>query len=62
MDFDFVRRIHAELHNIMEIKGDPRVADWPLMSSPLPTLTIVFSYIYIVKVGKIFFLEFLHAK
>ncbi|XP_013784582.2 elongation of very long chain fatty acids protein AAEL008004-like [Limulus polyphemus] len=30
--------------------GDPRVGDWPLMQSPWPTLTLVFCYVYFVKV------------
>lgn len=30
---------------------DPRTANWPLMSSPLPTLTMVLSYIIFVTFG-----------
>jgi hypothetical protein len=30
--------------------ADPRVKDWPLMSSPFPTLAICLGYIYFVKV------------
>lgn len=29
---------------------DPRTRNWPLMSSPFPTLLICFSYVYLVKV------------
>ncbi|RWR98807.1 elongation of very long chain fatty acids protein-like protein, partial [Dinothrombium tinctorium] len=29
--------------------GDPRVANWPLMKSPFPTIIICISYIYFVK-------------
>ncbi|RWS08031.1 elongation of very long chain fatty acids protein-like protein [Dinothrombium tinctorium] len=29
--------------------GDPRLADWPLMKSPLPVITICCSYVYFVK-------------
>ncbi|XP_071486805.1 very long chain fatty acid elongase 4-like [Diadema antillarum] len=31
--------------------SDPRVQDWPLMQSPLPTLVIVALYLVMVKVG-----------
>ncbi|XP_046394925.1 elongation of very long chain fatty acids protein AAEL008004-like [Ischnura elegans] len=34
---------------LMHNKSDPRVQDWPLMSSPLPTLLICMSYVYFVK-------------
>ena len=27
------------------LESDPRVADWPLMSSPIPTIIIVFCYV-----------------
>jgi len=33
--------------------SDPRVNDWLLMSSPWPTLALVFSYLYIVKNGPV---------
>lgn len=29
---------------------DPRITDWPLLGSPFPMLSIIFSYIYFVKV------------
>lgn len=28
---------------------DPRVSDWPMMQSPVPTLIICLSYVYVVK-------------
>jgi hypothetical protein len=31
------------------LEGDPRVADWPLMQSPWPTVGICLSYVYLVK-------------
>lgn len=37
-------------HDIMDNKSDSRVNAWPLMSGPLPTLTICISYAYFVKV------------
>lgn len=30
--------------------SDPRTNDWLLMSSPIPTLAICLSYVYLVKV------------
>lgn len=36
--------------DIMDNKSDPRVKDWPLMESPLPTLCICLAYAYFVKV------------
>uniref|UniRef100_A0A1A9W6N3 Elongation of very long chain fatty acids protein n=1 Tax=Glossina brevipalpis TaxID=37001 RepID=A0A1A9W6N3_9MUSC len=34
----------------MDTYGDPRTKDWPMMSSPLPTLAVCLSYVYLVKV------------
>lgn len=30
---------------------DQRVSDWPLMSSPFPTLTMTAGYLYFVKIA-----------
>uniref|UniRef100_A0AAG5CP12 Elongation of very long chain fatty acids protein n=1 Tax=Anopheles atroparvus TaxID=41427 RepID=A0AAG5CP12_ANOAO len=38
------------MHHYMEKYGDPRTKDWPLMSSPLPTLALCLGYVYLVKV------------
>ncbi|XP_063706625.1 very long chain fatty acid elongase AAEL008004-like isoform X2 [Culicoides brevitarsis] len=38
------------MHHYMDTYGDPRTKDWPLMSSPFPTLAICLTYVYIVKV------------
>uniref|UniRef100_A0ABK9MMD7 Elongation of very long chain fatty acids protein n=1 Tax=Glossina morsitans morsitans TaxID=37546 RepID=A0ABK9MMD7_GLOMM len=35
---------------IMDTYGDPRTKDWPMMSSPIPTLAVCLSYVYLVKV------------
>jgi hypothetical protein len=35
----------------MDNKSDSRVADWFLMSSPLPTIAICLTYVYAVKVS-----------
>ncbi|XP_053203639.1 elongation of very long chain fatty acids protein 7-like [Panonychus citri] len=40
--------IFNSYNSIMEL-SDKRLADWPLMSSPLSTMTICLSYVYFVK-------------
>lgn len=35
--------------DLMDNKSDPRVADWPMMSSPLPTLALCIFYAYFSK-------------
>ncbi|XP_019873198.1 elongation of very long chain fatty acids protein AAEL008004-like [Aethina tumida] len=37
-------------HDLMDNKSDPRVNNWPMMSSPFPTLAICLTYAYCVKV------------
>ncbi|PSN51448.1 Elongation of very long chain fatty acids protein [Blattella germanica] len=39
-----------DFHSMLETNGDPRTSNWPLMSSPFPTLLICLSYVYVVKV------------
>ncbi|KAG4068363.1 hypothetical protein HA402_007883 [Bradysia odoriphaga] len=38
------------MQRYMDSYGDPRTKDWPMMSSPFPTLAVCLSYVYIVKV------------
>ncbi|XP_041766402.1 elongation of very long chain fatty acids protein AAEL008004 isoform X2 [Anopheles merus] len=38
------------MHHYMDKYGDPRTKEWPLMSSPLPTLALCLGYVYLVKV------------
>lgn len=38
------------MHHYMDKYGDPRTKDWPLMSSPFPTLALCLGYVYLVKV------------
>ena len=40
----------ADTYSWLMSKGDPRVADWPLMQSPLPILSVLAVYLYFVKV------------
>lgn len=52
--------IAIKLHNHLSINQllffltflDPRTRDWPMMSSPFPTLAICLGYVYIVKVSR----------
>ena len=48
---DMLYRINAGWRDLMDNKSDPRTADWPLMSSPFPTIAICMAYVYIVKVS-----------
>ncbi|XP_066155616.1 very long chain fatty acid elongase AAEL008004-like [Euwallacea fornicatus] len=41
--------IYHAYRDLMDNKSDQRVKDWFLMSSPLPTLCICITYVYIVK-------------
>lgn len=36
--------------NIYGVLSDPRVADWPLMGSPIPLLVILSIYLFVVYV------------
>lgn len=42
--------IYATWRDIMDNKSDPRTTDWFMMSSPLPTVAVSLSYIFIAKV------------
>ncbi|GBN44447.1 Elongation of very long chain fatty acids protein AAEL008004 [Araneus ventricosus] len=39
----------VQFYNHTFENADPRVADWPMMHSPFPTLVICLSYVYVVK-------------
>ena len=39
-----------KINNYYNYSLDRRTVDWPLMGSPIPILSIIFSYIYFVKV------------
>lgn len=51
------QRIVDGYNNILENYSDPRVKDWPLMSSPLPTLAICLTYAFVVKIAGPKFME-----
>ncbi|KAK9711120.1 GNS1/SUR4 family [Popillia japonica] len=40
-----VTSVVEKYNDILENKSDPRVNDWPLMSSPLPTAWIFYEYL-----------------
>ncbi|XP_022918606.1 very long chain fatty acid elongase AAEL008004-like [Onthophagus taurus] len=45
-----VSNILEKYHDLMDNRSDPRVNDWWMMSSPLPTLAICIFYVYFSKV------------
>ncbi|CAG9798858.1 unnamed protein product [Chironomus riparius] len=47
---EVINKMQGIWYNLMNNMSDQRVANWPLMSSPIPTIMICFSYVYIVKV------------
>jgi hypothetical protein len=48
---DLLYRLNAGWRDFMDNKSDQRTSQWPLMSSPLPTIGICLAYVYIVKVN-----------
>ncbi|CAG9798859.1 unnamed protein product [Chironomus riparius] len=46
---EILRMITVGWRDLMDNKSDPRVANWPLMSSPFPTIAMCLSYVFIVK-------------
>ncbi|XP_055383737.1 elongation of very long chain fatty acids protein 7 [Condylostylus longicornis] len=47
---DSISSIYAGWRDLMDNKSDPRTRDWPLMSSPFPTVALSLTYAYFVKV------------
>ncbi|XP_075236419.1 very long chain fatty acid elongase AAEL008004-like isoform X2 [Lycorma delicatula] len=45
-----IMKLYDDFQSVFDKNGDPRTANWFLMSSPLPTLAICLSYVYFVKV------------
>ncbi|KAG6446375.1 elongation of very long chain fatty acids protein isoform X1 [Manduca sexta] len=54
---EVLNRVVAAYNDLMDNKSDQRVKDWFLMSSPLPTLAICLTYVFIVKVAGPKFME-----
>ncbi|XP_073951558.1 very long chain fatty acid elongase 7-like [Choristoneura fumiferana] len=52
-----LNKLVAGYHDLMDNKSDQRVKDWPLMSSPFPTLAICLTYVFVVKVAGPKFME-----
>uniref|UniRef100_A0A146LEX3 Elongation of very long chain fatty acids protein n=1 Tax=Lygus hesperus TaxID=30085 RepID=A0A146LEX3_LYGHE len=46
-----------DIQELFDKNGDPRTRNWPMMSSPFPTLIICLSYVYFVKVAGPRFME-----
>ena len=58
IDFSFIHlqmevfgKVEAGWRDLMDKKSDPRTTEWLLMSSPLPTIVICLTYVFIVKVS-----------
>ncbi|KAF7270231.1 very long chain fatty acid elongase AAEL008004-like [Rhynchophorus ferrugineus] len=52
-DIPFLARVLAErytdvYHYTLDQMGDPRTANWPLMESPIPTVLMVLTYLYVI--------------
>ncbi|XP_030768348.1 elongation of very long chain fatty acids protein AAEL008004-like [Sitophilus oryzae] len=52
-DIPFLARVLAERYgdvyqNTLEKMGDPRTSKWPLIESPIPTLLMVLTYLYVI--------------
>lgn len=48
---DLVNKVYGGWRYLMDDLSDPRTNDWPLMSSPFPTIAISLTYAYCVKVS-----------
>lgn len=46
----FLLTIYYGYRDLMDNKSDPRTTNWPLMSSPFPTIAISLAYAFFVKV------------
>lgn len=44
-------QVLQNFYEFLETKGDPRVAGWPLMTSPFPTMILCLTYAWLVKVS-----------
>jgi hypothetical protein len=49
MDLSLMSLIRAKYNEAWDLR-DRRLDDWPLMSSPCPTMVICATYVYLVKV------------
>ncbi|KAG5675221.1 hypothetical protein PVAND_005145 [Polypedilum vanderplanki] len=47
---NIINKFYHEWRDLMDNKSDQRTTNWMLMSSPIPTVIICLSYVYIVKV------------
>jgi hypothetical protein len=58
-----INDVYAGWRDLMDNKSDPRTRDWPLMSSPFPTMAISICYAIFVTVSSFgtWFLGFFHT-
>ncbi|XP_037943320.1 elongation of very long chain fatty acids protein-like [Teleopsis dalmanni] len=47
---EYITSFYEGWRDLMDNKSDPRTRNWPLMSSPFPTIAISLTYAYFVKV------------
>ncbi|XP_034488010.1 elongation of very long chain fatty acids protein AAEL008004 isoform X1 [Drosophila innubila] len=45
-----IMKIYESINRYMDSHSDSRTKDWPMMSSPFPTLAVCLTYVYLVKV------------
>lgn len=48
---EYLSQFYDGWRDLMDNKSDPRTRDYPLMSSPFPTIAISLAYAYFVKVS-----------
>ena len=48
---DLLKRLDIKLSDVQSDKNDPRVKDWFMMQSPVPTYLILGSYVLFVTVN-----------
>lgn len=52
---DLINNVYGGWRYLMDELSDPRTNDWPLMSSPFPTIAISLTYAYFVKVSTCYY-------
>lgn len=55
LQMDLINGVYGGWRYLMDELSDPRTNEWPLMSSPFPTIAISLTYAYIVKVSTLGF-------
>jgi elongation of very long chain fatty acids protein 7 len=47
---EFLNNMYFSWRDLMDNKSDQRTIEWPLMSSPFPTLVVCLTYVFCVKI------------